>query len=183
MCHPLDKRVLCRVRRHGRRIPIEYVLHGESVGLDRPARRGQSVQLREARPAQKERLDGPHLSQLGAIPHTGKILYPTVYFIQWSYNSGAKCQKATFQPKQDPGHSHIEGETLQKDGISGKDPEKLTIQCFPLYSVLLALDKAQFDFFSLDVEGHELRILQTVPWHRVSIKVQYILNILSLFDI
>ncbi|KAK4010369.1 hypothetical protein OUZ56_019515 [Daphnia magna] len=81
--------------------------------------------------------------------------------------------QVTFQPKSvDPGHSHIKGaaKTLQKPGIPGIDPESVTIQCFPLYSVLLAVGRTAIDFFSLDVEGHELKILETIPWHKVNIK-------------
>lgn len=87
--------------------------------------------------------------------------------------------QVTFQPKSvDPGHSHIKGaaKTLQKPGIPGIDPESVTIQCFPLYSVLLAVGRTAIDFFSLDVEGHELKILETIPWHKVNIKV-YVLII------
>ena len=52
------------------------------------------------------------------------------------------------------------------------DPDMVTVQCFPFYSVLLAVGRTQIDFFSLDVEGHELKILQTIPWHKVDIKVR-----------
>ncbi|EFX85456.1 hypothetical protein DAPPUDRAFT_314237 [Daphnia pulex] len=81
--------------------------------------------------------------------------------------------KVSFQPKSgDPGHSHIEGEaeTLQKAGIPGVDPDLVSIQCFPFYSILLAVGRTRVDFFSLDVEGHELKILKTIPWHKVEIK-------------
>jgi len=27
------------------------------------------------------------------------------------------------------------------------------------------------DFFSLDIEGHEKRVLETIPWEKVDIKV------------
>ncbi|XP_057368797.1 protein Star-like [Daphnia carinata] len=81
--------------------------------------------------------------------------------------------QVTFQMKVgDPGHSHIEGaaKTLQKPGIPGVDPDLVTVQCFPFYSILLAVGRTQVDFFSLDVEGHELKILKTIPWHKVDIK-------------
>ena len=83
--------------------------------------------------------------------------------------------QVTFQPKSEPGHSHIEGEakTLQKPGRPDVDPEMVTVQCFPFYSVLLAVGRTQLDFFSLDVEGHELQILKTIPWHKVEIKVYF----------
>ena len=37
--------------------------------------------------------------------------------------------------------------------------EKVALQCFPLYSVLKALNKTTVDFWSLDVEGAEYEIL------------------------
>ena len=81
-----------------------------------------------------------------------------------------------FQPKQNTGLSHIEGEakTLQESGVPGIDPDLVTIQCFPFYSVLLAVGRTRIDFFSLDVEGHELQILKTIPWHKVDMKVKII---------
>lgn len=51
------------------------------------------------------------------------------------------------------------------------------IQCFPLYSILLALNQTTVDFFSLDVEGDELRVLQTIPFDKINIRmltVEYI---------
>lgn len=45
------------------------------------------------------------------------------------------------------------------------------VQCFPLYSFLLALNQTTVDYFSLDVEGAELEVLKTIPWSKVDIKV------------
>ena len=45
--------------------------------------------------------------------------------------------------------------------------------CFPFYSILLAMGNPTVDYFSLDVEGAELQILQTIPWDKVDIKVRY----------
>ena len=47
----------------------------------------------------------------------------------------------------------------------------ITTQCFTLYSILLALGQTQVDYFSLDVEGPELEILQTVPFDKLKIDV------------
>ena len=41
----------------------------------------------------------------------------------------------------------------------------------PLYSILLAVGRTEIDFFELDVEGSEYKILKTIPWHKVDIKV------------
>lgn len=45
------------------------------------------------------------------------------------------------------------------------------MQCFPLYSLLIAVGRTRVDYFSLDVEGAEYKILKTIPWAKVDIKV------------
>ena len=42
------------------------------------------------------------------------------------------------------------------------------VDCLPLFTLLAAMDFPTVDFFSLDVEGAELGILQTIPWHQVN---------------
>ena len=44
------------------------------------------------------------------------------------------------------------------------------VQCFPLRSYLLALNVTTVDYFSLDVEGAEYKVLLTIPWDKVDIK-------------
>lgn len=77
--------------------------------------------------------------------------------------------------------------SFYEDGIAGEiygdkisDQEEMTtsdnitltnVQCFPLYSILLAVGRVQVDYFSVDVEGSESQILMTIPWHKVDIKV------------
>ena len=46
-----------------------------------------------------------------------------------------------------------------------------TTQCFTLLSLLLAVGQTEVDYFSLDVEGPELEILQTIPFKKIKIKV------------
>lgn len=60
--------------------------------------------------------------------------------------------------------------------VPGVDMSKLRagyipVQCFPLYSILLALNRTTVDYFSLDVEGAELDVLKTVPFDKVNIRV------------
>ncbi|KAK2148652.1 hypothetical protein LSH36_488g06091 [Paralvinella palmiformis] len=45
------------------------------------------------------------------------------------------------------------------------------IQCFPLYSILAALEIKQVDYFSLDIEGAEIAVLQTIPLNQTIINV------------
>ena len=56
-----------------------------------------------------------------------------------------------------------------------------TVQCFPLYSILLAVGRTQIDYFSLDVEGSETDVLTSVPWHKIFIKVIKLLVFKKLF--
>lgn len=46
-----------------------------------------------------------------------------------------------------------------------------TADCFPLYSILLALNRTRVDYFSLDVEGKELDVLTTIPFDKLDIRV------------
>lgn len=48
---------------------------------------------------------------------------------------------------------------------------EVNVQCFPLYSILLALNRTTIDFFSLDVEGAEIPVMETIPFDKVDIKI------------
>lgn len=57
---------------------------------------------------------------------------------------------------------------------SASEPPPLNsvpVQCFPLASILFALNRTRVDYFSLDVEGSELKVLRTIPWDKVDIRV------------
>ncbi|XP_046450489.1 protein Star-like [Daphnia pulex] len=59
----------------------------------------------------------------------------------------------------------------KKKTESAKGTENIyKVQCFPLYSMLVAVGRTRVDYFSLDVEGSEYKILATIPWHKVDIK-------------
>ncbi|XP_036329056.1 protein Star-like isoform X2 [Rhagoletis pomonella] len=45
------------------------------------------------------------------------------------------------------------------------------VKCFPLYSLMLAYNRVDYDLLSLGVHGHELEILETLPFDRVQIEV------------
>jgi len=72
------------------------------------------------------------------------------------------------------------GTNLDTDVFSGIPSElselrrhrrRVRMQCFPLYSLLMALGNPVIDLFSLDIEGAELQVLKTVPWDKVNIQV------------
>jgi len=67
-----------------------------------------------------------------------------------------------------------EGESRSMGGIvtdNRNNSDMIKAQCFPLYSILLALDNPTVHYISLDVEGAEFAILQTIPWDKVDIQV------------
>ena len=45
------------------------------------------------------------------------------------------------------------------------------MQCYPLYSLILALGRPKIDFLSIDIEGAELAVLNTIPWDKVEIEL------------
>ncbi|KAL7640725.1 UNVERIFIED_CONTAM: hypothetical protein RMT77_009000 [Armadillidium vulgare] len=50
------------------------------------------------------------------------------------------------------------------------------VKCYPLYTLMVATNLTTVDFFSLDVEGVEMKILETIPWNDVTIKTFLIEN-------
>uniref|UniRef100_A0A2P2HWA2 Protein Star-like n=2 Tax=Hirondellea gigas TaxID=1518452 RepID=A0A2P2HWA2_9CRUS len=47
----------------------------------------------------------------------------------------------------------------------------IKVPCFPFYTVLLAAGNPTIDFLSLDIEGPELKVLKTIPWDKVKIRL------------
>ena len=70
----------------------------------------------------------------------------------------------------------LPGKVLPSD-LGWTEPRKerwgrtIKVQCFPLQSVLLALDNPTVDYFSLDVEGSEFAILKTLDWDKIDISI------------
>ena len=54
-----------------------------------------------------------------------------------------------------------------RDSIPKAMRRQESVECYPLYSLLLAMDQTTVDFLSLDIEGAELAVLRTVPWDKV----------------
>ncbi|XP_068230115.1 uncharacterized protein [Palaemon carinicauda] len=72
---------------------------------------------------------------------------------------------------------HFRGYDYWSMGLSHidmKSPRTIPIKTFPLYTMLLARNITVIDFLSLDVEGDELKVLQTVPWDKVQVRVMCI---------
>lgn len=67
----------------------------------------------------------------------------------------------------DPSHKR----TVQHRPDALPKTVEMVEQCFPLYSLLLAVNRTHIDYMSLDVEGSELEILHSVPWDKIKIDV------------
>jgi Methyltransferase FkbM domain len=50
--------------------------------------------------------------------------------------------------------------------------QEVMLQCIPITTLLLALNVTHVDYFSLDVEGHELDVLQTIDFDKFDITVR-----------
>lgn len=55
--------------------------------------------------------------------------------------------------------------------------ELTEVNCYPLYSYLLAVGRTDIDFLVININGHELKVLQSLPWDKVyihvSVKITY----------
>ena len=49
----------------------------------------------------------------------------------------------------------------RRDATAWKPTRKIRVQCFPLYAVLQAIGNPKVDYFSLDIEGGEYRVIFT----------------------
>ncbi|CAG0897178.1 unnamed protein product [Darwinula stevensoni] len=68
------------------------------------------------------------------------------------------------------------GGISQKQKVKGAIKKGATIysalvKCYPLHMLLDAIDIKTVHFFSLDVEGVELQVLKTLPFHRIDFQV------------
>lgn len=62
-----------------------------------------------------------------------------------------------------------------ESGMAGlvpeETPDSFKMQCFPLYSLILATGNRTINYFSLDIEGAEMQVLESIPWDKVNIEV------------
>ena len=99
------------------------------------------------------------------------------YFMVHSVNVCLSTQKSPMNVKFEgaaiSGMLNEEGNSASSLGSSKfKNAPVATVvdvHCLSLFTLLAAMDFPTVDFFSLDVEGAELGILQTIPWHQVNI--------------
>jgi len=71
-------------------------------------------------------------------------------------------------------------EKKAEDAAKKTVANSINAHCMPFASIMYAFNRTSIDLFSLDVEGHELDILKTIPWDKIdikAIKLQYNINL------
>lgn len=84
------------------------------------------------------------------------------------------CFKVSFLQRRNMGriaNDEVVEDEVISDTFETKKSPMVNVQCFPLYTYLLALNVTVVDYFSLDVEGSELNVLKTIPFDKIDIKV------------
>lgn len=79
------------------------------------------------------------------------------------------------QPWYMKGSSYEFGVTINSRSINkfinAADKSYSVVNCFPLLTYLRALNVSTIDFLSLDTQGSEMEILETIPWDEVNVRV------------
>ncbi|XP_065569313.1 uncharacterized protein LOC136032832 [Artemia franciscana] len=68
-----------------------------------------------------------------------------------------------------PGGGYLVGR--HKEEQNGGDTDSIEVECVPIYTAILAANITRIDLFVLDIEGVELDVLKTLPFHKVDVAV------------
>ena len=49
--------------------------------------------------------------------------------------------------------------------------KEVEVHCVPFYSIYNTIGREEIDLFVLDIEGHEVEVLHTIPWDKINIHV------------
>ncbi|XP_053663160.1 protein Star [Anopheles marshallii] len=82
------------------------------------------------------------------------------------------CLSPNTYPKEVTLH-HDDDSEVQINSVLDEETEWFhpRVKCFPVYTLMLAVNRTSIDLLSLGCHGQELQILQTIPFDRVNIKV------------
>uniref|UniRef100_A0A8D8RJD1 Protein Star n=1 Tax=Cacopsylla melanoneura TaxID=428564 RepID=A0A8D8RJD1_9HEMI len=166
--------------------PSREALNLESTDVD-PSM-GQATQVRRAL---KDMKNGFFI-ECGALD--GETRSNTLFmerYLDWSgllieadplnfYDMLKKHRKAQMSPSCLSVHPYATVVRFEQNKNMGKirEPDEsedlskryVDVQCFPLVTYLLAMNITTVDYFSLDVEGSELQVLQTIPFDQFNIR-------------
>ena len=103
---------------------------------------------------------------------TGLVIEPSVYYYTQILGRNRNVYSIngclSLLPYFNQGHFLDLGSQLNRLSSSESKLSNL-VPCFPLETILLALNWMNLNFLSLDVEGQELEILKTIPWQKTRI--------------
>ncbi|XP_050089539.1 protein Star isoform X2 [Anopheles aquasalis] len=82
------------------------------------------------------------------------------------------CLSPNTYPKEVTLH-HDDDSEVQINSVLDEETEWFhpRVKCFPVYTLMLAVNRTSIDLLSLGCHGQELQILQTIPFDRVHIKI------------
>ena len=104
------------------------------------------------------------------------LKHRAAYVINACISPTNKSERMAFLPnKYERDNGRLTQFLKSKRAMFPRDPAipegatEITVQCFPLYSMLQAINQTVIDYLSLDVEGVETDILRTIPFGKVHI--------------
>jgi Methyltransferase FkbM domain len=56
--------------------------------------------------------------------------------------------------------------------------KEVQVHCVPFFSIYKAIGREEIDLFVLDIEGHEVEVLHTIPWDKVNILVKFVIQLI-----
>ena len=106
----------------------------------------------------------------GLLVEPNPIVYPKGILKQRKAWASTSCFSTKTRPEFVPFSQRVM--TWGMAGIAQHYGEAThEIQCFPFYTLLMAAANVTVNYLSLDIEGAELAVLQTIPWDKVDIEV------------
>ncbi|XP_066146610.1 protein Star [Euwallacea fornicatus] len=103
---------------------------------------------------------------------------PRHYFNLRRHNRAkSQCVHACLSPMPYPREVTLHNENdvkindIRSNSIDNPDWLVIRVKCFPLYSLLLAMNSSNVDYLSLATDGTELQVLETLPFDRVKIEI------------
>ncbi|ALC38738.1 S [Drosophila busckii] len=101
---------------------------------------------------------------------------PRWYFAlrkQFAQRQRLQLVHACVSPNPYPKEITIHNEDVRINSLHDEETSWFNsrVKCFPLYTIMLACERTQYDLLSLGVQGHELEILQTLPFDKLKINI------------
>lgn len=85
------------------------------------------------------------------------------------------CLSPTSYPKEVTFHQEerdgVKIHSVHTNLVDDPDWFNTRVKCFPFYSLLLAMNVTNIDYFCLESNGTELQVLETIPFEKVQIEV------------